>query len=347
MPDGYTRAQIRTCGAGAGEVWTAVLEWYDRLDTDGSPRSVGQVRQVYDRSAYLEFDRAVVDEADLLGPPLVLLARDGFDGPLATVLDADDPGGFRPDRLIPGARCRLRMSVGTGRTPPRPVLRIGDRLDIQVDLERVTPIAENQPHYHDLVAIPRGGPIWRRSIAALDVLEDRGVEDGLGWLPSLVRLREREGEPEDLRRLADGWAALVDPPTDEPPGQPPTDILGRGPGATPAGDDVLAGLLLTLNRTAAGDRQNRVRRAGERVVAAASDRTTIVSTALLAQAVRGRASDRIEASLRALLTPDLSRTEWESAVLETADIGHTSGVDTIVGMLVVTLVVGPMLHERG
>src|SRR5262249_13546495 len=61
-----------------------------------------------------------------------------------------------------------------------------------------------------------------------------------------------------------------------------TDLLGRGPGLTPAGDDVLAGLL--AGRAAYGPDD---RALADDICALAPSRTTALSAALLRHAARG------------------------------------------------------------
>lgn len=334
MPRGYTRVRLADCGAGASEVWSALLEAHD--PSPGDPPTVGEVRQVFDRSAYLEFDG--LDEPARLGPQLVLLAGEGFDGPLATRLRTDAPGGFRPDGLAVGDRCRLRRAAGSDR---RYVLGVGDAMDLEVDPSALIVDGSGGGPYADLAAITPDRPPYRRASSVLETVQAEGVEDGLGLLDSIAGLPAGGRLTGDLAVLVEDWVSILR--ADGPPLEPPTALLGRGPGATPSGDDVIAGLLLALGRTTAGDRQRRVRSAGRALVAAAAERTTTVSTALLAQAARGRAADRVDDALEVLLGAEEAPADWESTVVSATAVGHTSGVDLLVGVLLVPLAVGPAL----
>lgn len=338
---GYRRAAVRGCGAGAAEVWAAVVD--GSSDGAGPPWPVGEVGPVYERSVYLAFDPDAVEGAGLLGPALVLLADGDLDGPLATTIDLPAGRQLPSDRLSPGDPLRLWRTAGSPGARGRRVLGVGDALDLVVDPAGLVTPTEPERRYGDLATFRRGGERWERALAAVDALTAAGAEDGLGWLPHLARLEGGRLPAGDLRSLADGWAAVVveDGPT---PCPPPSDVLGRGPGATPSGDDLLAGLMLALRRTTPNERRARVVLAGERVVTRATERTTTVSAALLAQAVRGRTTPRIEAGLRGLLAPDVPRSKWEPAVLEAAEAGHTSGVDTLIGALLVPLAVGPRVE---
>lgn len=345
MPRGYTRLRVRDCGRGASDVWLALLRAFDRRSTYRDPRAVGSVKQVYDRSAYLAFDTEAFGEAPPLGPPLVLIAGRSFDGPLATTLEGDVGEPFRADGLSAGAGCRLRNAVGPG-VENRYVLAVGANVELELD---PTVLSVDQPGpgpYAHVSAMTPGSPAARRARAALDRLVEEGVEDGLGWLGPVNRLAGGEEPTGELRRFIDGWSQVLDPGTAAPE-RPPTDILGRGPGATPSGDDVLSGLLLALARSTQGDRRERVSAAGERVVTAAEGRTSTVSTALLAQAAQGRAAGRTEAALRALLDPEVAPGDRASAWLAATEVGHTSGVDLLVGALLVPLGVGPEIARSG
>jgi hypothetical protein len=128
-----------------------------------------------------------------------------------------------------------------------------------------------------------------------------------------------------LHRAAGDLTAALRAGTD--PGPAVRGLLGRGPGLTPLGDDVLAGALVTLS---AYDRPEAGALAG--AVAAASWRTTAVSTALLAHAARGECvaalAGLIGAVDRAATEPDLAR-----AVAAVTAIGHTSGAGLVHGVL--------------
>lgn len=345
MPRGYTRLRVRDCGTGASDVWLALLRGFDRRSTGGRPRAVGTVKQVYDRSAYLAFDPEALGGTPLLGPPLVLLAGGSFDGPLATAVVGRGGAPFQADGLSAGAECRLRNVVGPG-VDDRYVLAVGRTVELELDPPALSADRPDPGPYADVSAMTPESPTGRRARAALNRLVEEGVEDGLGWLGSVKRLAGGEEPTRALQRLIDGWSQVLDPATGTPE-TPPTDLLGRGPGATPSGDDVLSGLLLALARSTSGDRRERVSVAGERVVAAAENRTTTVSTALLAQAAQGRAAGRMEAALRVLLDLEGAPKDWVSAVLAAAEVGHTSGVDLLVGALLVPLGVGPRIARTG
>jgi hypothetical protein len=121
----------------------------------------------------------------------------------------------------------------------------------------------------------------------------------------------RSGEPGDL------IAALVDG-------------LGRGPGLTPAGDDLVLGFLLALNRW--GDRlhsylpQEQINRA---LVEAAHQSTTALSASLIGCAAHGLADERLVLALDGLVSGNLAE---DLIVDHLLGWGHTSGAAALQGM---------------
>jgi hypothetical protein len=112
--------------------------------------------------------------------------------------------------------------------------------------------------------------------------------------------------------------------------------VGLGPGLTPAGDDVLAGLLaaaLAFDRAfhgAAGSALTDVTRtAGDAIARHATDATTAVSAALLVHAARGEVAAPAGAVLRALA----GRGDRRRALDRLLAVGSTSGRDLSVGIL--------------
>lgn len=107
-------------------------------------------------------------------------------------------------------------------------------------------------------------------------------------------------------------------------------LVGLGPGLTPAGDDVLAGLLVTLHHCGDGAVRPLVDRLGAAVDGYASERTTSLSAALLRHAASGEAAPELVGVIDAVggghrpLQPTLSRL---------LRIGHSSGHDLARGVL--------------
>jgi Protein of unknown function (DUF2877) len=110
-------------------------------------------------------------------------------------------------------------------------------------------------------------------------------------------------------------------------------LVGLGPGLTPSGDDVLAGMLLAL-RLLGGALRGGTRAVwladwlGAAVTSDASDRTTSVSATLLHCAARGQAAAEVAAVLRAFAGQEPAA----RAATRLLAAGHTSGADLAWGL---------------
>ena len=116
-------------------------------------------------------------------------------------------------------------------------------------------------------------------------------------------------------------------------------LLGLGRGSTPSGDDAVAGLLLAaralLPVDGVGEGHGPARALAalaERVAAAAPDRTTAVSAALLRHAAAGRTVDCVGHAV------DVVVDRWpgprpDEVLRRLLALGHGSGVDTATGLL--------------
>ncbi|MEW2357968.1 DUF2877 domain-containing protein, partial [Spirillospora sp. NPDC029432] len=110
-------------------------------------------------------------------------------------------------------------------------------------------------------------------------------------------------------------------------------IVGLGPGLTPSGDDILAGLLVTL-RLVGGARDPGGRAVwlagwlGAAVTADAGTRTTALAATLLHCAASGAAGAEVAAVLRAVAGHEPAA----PAVRRLLAAGHTSGADLAAGV---------------
>lgn len=334
----YRRLQTQGIGAGAADVLRAVL---GRTKAEGPPKVVGSVHRVFDRSLYIEFTSEVSHAVQMPGPRLVLIGGPTFSGPLSLRLEADGPRGFDPNQVSTGTRCTLRTPTIAGGSGTTRVLTIGGSLEIEFETGLLDPRpAQSGPTVH-LDSIHQESQIWRQAAETVANLIESETTDGLGWLEHLGTGTESPGTPEELEDVIEGCRQGVEPGWETQAPEAVRGLLGRGPGATPSGDDILAGVFLMLLRTTTATAHQRVRHAGETLVEVAAERTTSISTALLAQATRGRAADPILHAREALLTPQMAATDRRAALSNIRTIGHTSGVDTLVGMLLALLYIGP------
>jgi hypothetical protein len=120
------------------------------------------------------------------------------------------------------------------------------------------------------------------------------------------------------------------------------DLLGLGRGSTPSGDDAVAGLLLgaraVLPEGGVGDGHAPARHLGdlaERVAAAAPERTTAVSAALLRHAAAGRTVSTVVDAVDVLVDRS-SHSRPDDVLRRLLALGHGSGADTATGLLAAT-----------
>jgi hypothetical protein len=108
------------------------------------------------------------------------------------------------------------------------------------------------------------------------------------------------------------------------------DLLGRGSGLTPSGDDLALGFLLALNRCRAWFGANdEIERVNRLVLDAARRATTTLSANLIAAALLGQADERLIAALDAILT---GRGQLPESIQVLLAWGHSSGGDALLGM---------------
>jgi Protein of unknown function (DUF2877) len=121
-------------------------------------------------------------------------------------------------------------------------------------------------------------------------------------------------------------------------------LLGRGPGLTPTGDDVLAGALVSL--LALGSPAAAA--LGAAVTAAAPDTTTTVSVALLRHAARGECVPQLADLLAAVAEggPQVSVGALPRAAGALLAVGHCSGAGLLHGVLVAFAIAHSRLAHR-
>jgi hypothetical protein len=104
-------------------------------------------------------------------------------------------------------------------------------------------------------------------------------------------------------------------------------LIGRGPGLTPAGDDLISGMI-------AGARAWRLPIATSALTAAlAAGRTTDLSAQLLRDAMAGHACPQVRTLIAVLSSPQLSVGSAMASAVELLEIGHTSGAALAHGVL--------------
>ncbi len=323
---GYTRLEATAVAAGARDVLTD-----GAADPDSLPVRSGRVIQAFDRTAYLAFDgdRSTPDVL-MLGTPTIR------DGPLLVRTDADRSFTFS-GTVGRGDGCRLRPATDTGY-----ILSIGDVLEVALTPDLLGPPAGPVDRTGDIGTIRRGGPTWQRGRTVLQHVTDAGLTDGIGWTDALQDAADGRDADGLLDAVTETWTGILAGRRDEDDIDALLPIVGRGPGATPSGDDILSGLLVTLVRTTSGPARRSVRTAAHHLLRRGADTTTTMSIALLEQAAMGRSPAAVDDCLTALLDaapPERCR----ATATAMADIGHHSGPDALAGMLTALLLIAPRL----
>ncbi|MFF4618145.1 DUF2877 domain-containing protein [Nonomuraea jabiensis] len=264
---------------------------------------------------------------------------------------------------------RTRIHVtGAASTAVRPVLEsprrparvlaafpAGVYLEVRTDLEPsviavITGAATRLPN-----SVLLAGPLPNVTVGDEASVGDRSIE--LGPLSLGVRRWWDPAPPLgriDRARLEQAAARLGDPPQPGLAGNGAVELLagscakgwllgavtaaeqlmGLGPGLTPSGDDVLAGLLVTLRHLGAAAGADRAVWLADWLAATvtfdARTRTTPISATLLHCAARGESSPEVSAVLRGIT----GGRALEPALRRLHGLGHTSGSDLAQGVAI-------------
>ena len=109
--------------------------------------------------------------------------------------------------------------------------------------------------------------------------------------------------------------------------------MGLGGGRTPAGDDILVGVLAALDLVP-GRHARASRQLLASLLAEQRSETTLVSAALLAAAAEGRYPEPIAELLRQVAAPRPDKAAIERDALVVGALGHSSGRAFLYGLRV-------------
>jgi hypothetical protein len=151
------------------------------------------------------------------------------------------------------------------------------------------------------------------------------VRERMAWAIQHTQPEEELFSDEELEGLANG---LQSGQVEEVL-QIMVNLLGRGPGLTPSGDDLASGLLLALNRWREYFSTFPVAELSERLASLAANRTTMLSANLVACATQGLADERLILAMDGLVTDTL---DLETCAAYLRGWGHTSGGSALRGM---------------
>ena len=267
-----------------------------------------------DLSVHSTFDSAVNLRA---GPRLVtctarrLSAPHGIELSTADLLRLRDHGRRRPATALRWDSTRRCISDAAGRLT----------IDAAPNLTVFDP------------ALPTGDP-------------DGWGRPGTDLIAYLTRTRPVTGFGDDWPalysdgRFDDAIASIVAGRTDEAV----LYWLGRGPGLTPSGDDVIVGVISTL-WSAGAFAPGRLASLRRSLHLAAGERTTDVSAEYLHYVCRGMVAGPLHQLLTALHRRDSPATI--EAANRLRNFGHTSGMDSALGVILAwRIVLAPALRKR-
>jgi len=244
-----------------------------------------------------------IGDQDLHLGPLNLRLATGDNARLTTVLriETGQRWVLSPDRLTRSDGLVIDLSKAVVWRPNAPATK-PDR----------TRLRENLDHLHRLLLerdLPEDGLIS----LSLDLGPPRTATERAA-LPLLQALKA------DLPRLLEN-TANADPAR-------AARLLGLGPGLTPSGDDLLAGLLIAWRQLGAVAAADRLARA---LLDGGQERTTVISLAHLRAAAKGYGAAPLHDLLDAIFGNH--RQGLDEALDAAAKIGHSSGFDAIAGVM--------------
>jgi uncharacterized protein DUF2877 len=165
------------------------------------------------------------------------------------------------------------------------------------------------------------------------------LSERCAWLSNRLADLPLDGSGGLALRVTNLEDALRGGPAGNDEAAPIRDLIGLGPGLTPSGDDVLAGALVTLRRLRPhGADRGALDAITERIAAEvcqSSERTTALSSTLLAHAARGDAVPPVLELLRVLAAGGDTVQPFQALLA----VGHTSGRDLAHGMMIAARVV--------
>ena len=272
----------------------------------------GVVTAVFAQSFHIVLDGAIVCLGDHR------LGR----GPLNALIPTTPPGGWAYLGFAVGQSCRVDQSL----------LFVGE--SARFDFRDATPwSAETWPRAWSAETLTSSlaalgatatGKVPIDGLACLAFGEGCGV--GLGgamqetaglraasisdWLATELAGNDDRHDPSLVRRAHEAVKGL----------------MGLGPGLTPAGDDVLAGLLIALHAANEGAAASAL---ANFIHATPTDQTTALSRAFLDAAIEGLPGEAMAVMITALLSGD--HASLPVALGNIDAIGHTSGWDMLAG----------------
>lgn len=278
-------------------------------------RRSGEVAAVFDRSIYLQAG----------GKHLCITAADAGMGALNATVDlADDlswldagltqgaPFNFIGDHLIIDGSMSLAFDAARAWRPP-PWPRISSRSDLASSVLALRSVARYRAPAMGLsrLVLTKGALAGQdKALTRVAQLKIATLED---WLSE--GLAGRRDMETSARSAVHG-------------------LMGLGPGLTPSGDDLLAGMALALHATRQSSGQSSIAASlAEHIRAAPPGTTNAISMAHLDAALADLPGQAIHAAISAIVAD--KRGEYEEILTTLDRVGHCSGWDMLAGGMIV------------
>lgn len=145
---------------------------------------------------------------------------------------------------------------------------------------------------------------------------DENLATNIGTLKSIIAINPN-------------WKSGIDTNIDISDENFPDRIIGKGLGLTPSGDDIIVGLLAILKAT--GKNKGLVEKIKDSIQNNGKDRTTDISYEYLYYAVQGKFSKAVKETCIDLIMGD--KYKVLNSAMKLINMGHTSGMDTLRGIL--------------
>lgn len=248
---------------------------------------------------------------------LTLVTADETDLPQGIRVEAPPAFSFETLRPADPASCRdgfLRLA------------------SLNIDLRPASRWTCNLPALRTDLTHPKTTAAWRAVWRALNARQVQMKAD----IVAEKLLHDDDAQPSWVSRIASALRELTTAArrldaTALPP--PLTALIGLGAGLTPSGDDLLVGFLAGLWCTALerNERLEFLSKLGETVIAL-SPRTNDISRTYLLHAAHGKVSRRL-LDLAQVISHGEDNGRLLAAAESAMQAGHTSGMDTVTGLL--------------
>lgn len=342
VPGGYERLQIFQIGSGATEIIWSIVQ---SLNQQEFKTIDGSIEAVFDRTVHISLPTDLGSQQTSL---IVLGKENVRTGPL--LMQVQTPTDFSFNKRLAGVSKGVDIKqISSGSNLQ---INMGAGLNVSIDTSKMSLLPAGGGIYEQLniEEFQYGADLVTLNVRLIEYLDDQGLEDGLDLLTELVQYHTIKPSP-FLDSLVSSINSILTAKSFDPDDgnitnrdfsqQPIIELLGCGPGATPSGDDILLGIFLILQRIADRRISKRAELLCKKVSKHASSMTTRMSSSLLEEVSKKRVAKPAKECSLILTDPTSSQKELIRAAEDLIETGHTSGLDSLIGMLIATTIILP------